>query len=79
MSAIAVAREVRESKTSSMCQVLTRKIKCCYSIFVRIRNFSVTRKQMHCISSDDTANMQLAVLKVCAVFRHVCKLVESDY
>jgi hypothetical protein len=47
VSAITMATEVREWKISSMCQVLTRKIKCCYNMFVRVRNFSDTWKQMH--------------------------------
>ena len=43
---IKMAREVWEWKTLSMCQMLTRKIKRYYSIFVRVRNFSDTRKRI---------------------------------
>jgi len=32
-----------------------------------------------CISNDDTASKQLALLMVCAVFRHIGKIAKSSY
>ena len=55
-----MARDVWEWKILSVCQMLTRGIKCYYSIFVWIRNFIDTKKIDACISNDDTASEHAA-------------------
>ena len=79
VSANKMAREVWEWQTLGMCQMLTRKISCYCSIFVWIRNFSDTKKQIPVFQMMmQQASKQLAVLMVCAVFRHIWQNCEEQ-